>query len=238
MITTIFWNDQDLDLYEYFKWDYLPKTHQEFLKILEILILSEQTQILVVGGTRQDIQRVSKNYNWITLNMYKDIPDEHNEIYKNNNIHITGYSPKNNIHNTKMTAILKYLGKQEKKINIFTEDSEFIIYRPLSQIEDILDDIEDNEVNDNAEDDIIMPPDIGWYMLRNVPLDIMNEFLKTINERVMITYMIDGIDYLIAKSSVSYQKSVSYHNATSITDFALFPSEKKSMIFELVNECR
>lgn len=104
---------------------------------------------------------------------------------------------------------------KEKTINIFNEDSRFLIYRPLVQ--------EDPET------------DIGWYILRGMTTDQKKDIISQLDNDKAITIIIDDEDYLITTTSMNEQNIRSYFTATSIQDFTLFPSDKQMMCFEMLN---
>lgn len=104
---------------------------------------------------------------------------------------------------------------KEKSMNIFTEDSYFLIYRPLDQ-------------NDPGID-------VGWYILRGLPLDERNKIIESLPNDGMITIDIENEDYLVAKTTMNEQNCKSFYHATSVQDLCLYPDEKKYMCFELIN---
>ena len=105
---------------------------------------------------------------------------------------------------------------KENKINIFTEDSRFLICRPADPV-----DIE---------------TDIGWYILRNINSELKNELLHHL-ELVykIITIEIDCEEYLVTSTTMNEQNTRSYYNANSVYDMCLFPDEKKNMMFAMLN---
>ncbi|CAH6421220.1 Arginase family protein [uncultured virus] len=103
---------------------------------------------------------------------------------------------------------------KEKSINIFTEDSEFLIFRPLNQLD---------------------PLDIGWYILRGLNLDKKNEIIKLLEKDQIETICIDNEDYLVTKTTINEQNAKSCYAAQTINDIVLFQSEKMDMTFELIN---
>lgn len=142
---------------------------------------------------------------------------------------IVEFNPQiNNIENAKITRdtirylLTKIFDIKEKSINVFTEDSQFLIYRPLDQ-----DDLHD---------------DIGWYILRGISIKDREELIKLITDDQIITIEIDDNEtmecgtYLITKTSMNEQNEKSYYTAESINDSVLFPQEKVCMMFELVNQ--
>lgn len=115
--------------------------------------------------------------------------------------------------------LIRYLLKKifdikEKSINVFTEDSKFLIYRPLVQ--------EDPE------------SDIGWFILRGIELEKREELMHIIPDDTIISVDIDDDEYLVTKTTITEQNMVSYYTATTINDTALYPQEKACMMFELV----
>lgn len=117
------------------------------------------------------------------------------------------------------TIIRDIFNIKEKSINIFTEDSIFLIYRPVDQIS-----------ND----------DIGWYIVRFMTLKERESFLYNLIDKV-ITITLDDIDLMndlevyVTSTSIKEQNKKSFYTANSIFDYCLFPEEKISMIFELLN---
>ncbi|ARF09683.1 arginase family protein [Indivirus ILV1] len=111
--------------------------------------------------------------------------------------------------------LIKTFNVKEKSINIFTEDSYFLVYRPLEQ-----DDLDN---------------DIGWYILRGLDIETKNSILDRIEHDKIITFDVDDESYLITKTNMNEQNENSYYTAQNINDVALFPQEKALMMFELVN---
>lgn len=124
---------------------------------------------------------------------------------------------------------------KEKKINVFNENSRFLIFRELKQ--------------QNTED-------IGWYILRLLSLNDRQEILKSIEDDKIYTINLNDFDndsddennnnnenddnlidkeILITATTIDDQNMKSYYHAKSIMDCALFPQEKFLMCFELVN---
>lgn len=109
--------------------------------------------------------------------------------------------------------IAKVFDMKESKINIFNEDSYFVIYRPLEQ---------ENE------------QDIGWYILKDIDASTKTEILEQLDDDDIETIDIEGDDYLIAKTTMNEQNKKTYYMAKTINDTTLFPEEKKVMWFELI----
>ncbi len=126
---------------------------------------------------------------------------------------------KNSIKTTKdliRRALVSCFDIKEKSINVFTEDSEFLIFRPLDQ--------------ENPE------ADYGWFILRGLDIPERENIMKKISNDSIVTFNIDGDDYLVAKTTMNEQMKKSYYTCMSINDTVLFPEEKKLMCFELINK--
>ncbi len=118
---------------------------------------------------------------------------------------------------------------KEKKINVFNENSRFLIFRKMKQDSD---------------------DDIGWYILRFISMEERLQMLESIEDSKIYTFdlsdftdensessedeMLDG-EILITATNIDDQQTKSYYTATSIMDCTLFPQEKFLMAFELVN---
>lgn len=120
---------------------------------------------------------------------------------------------------------------KESKINVFNENSRFLIFRELKQ--------KDNN-------------DIGWFILRFIDMDLRKEVLKCIEDDKIYTLNLDDFmieeknvennidddlenDILITATTIDDQNKKSYYLSNSIMDCSLFPQEKFLMGFELVN---
>lgn len=115
--------------------------------------------------------------------------------------------------------VLKHLlNIVEKKINIFNENSKFLIWRPIDQVS---------------------VDDIGWFILRNVSLEMREQLLKQLDGNIITITLEndDGIpvDVLISSTSIHEQELKLYYTAESTYDCTLFPEEKIYMVFELLN---
>lgn len=117
------------------------------------------------------------------------------------------------------TIIKDIFNIKEKSMNVFTEDSRFLIYRPVEQLS-----------ND----------DTGWYIVRFMTLKERETFLQYLIDRV-VTISIDNIDtgtdleVIVTSTSIQEQNQKSFYTAKGILDYCLFPQEKISMTFELLN---
>lgn len=112
-------------------------------------------------------------------------------------------------------CLINILELKEKSINIFNEESEFLIYRPLEQVD--------------------TKNDTGWYIVRGLKLSERNDIMKNVPRDTIISIEIEDEDCLIAKTSISYQQEHPYYDNMSISEMVLFPQEKQHMLFELLN---
>lgn len=115
--------------------------------------------------------------------------------------------------------LLTLVGLKEKKINIFNESSKFLIWRPTEQ----------KSHND-----------IGWFILNGVPLEMREKLIKEIDSDTITTFPIenDGIEEIVFISSTTIEdqeKKSFYDPELTIYDCVLYPAQKVSMMFELLN---
>ena len=107
---------------------------------------------------------------------------------------------------------------KEKTLNIFNNNSRFLIYRPV-QMRD--------------EDDI------GWFILRGLEKNVKEKLLLNINPDKIIDQSVNygdtTIDVLVTSTTINDQNKKSYFSANTIIECCLFPEEKTEMMFELVN---
>ena len=104
---------------------------------------------------------------------------------------------------------------KSSSINIYNEHTRFLIYRPSDQI-----DLED----------------YGWYILTGIPTKTKELLMKSIDNDTITNIEIDDDDYLVTTTTMDEQNNKSYYTANKIVDIVLFPNEKISMMFELVNQ--
>lgn len=122
--------------------------------------------------------------------------------------------------------LVSLLEIKEKKINIFNEHSRFIIYRPMEQTS---------------------MTDVGWYILKGISLELREEVMKSIDDDTIITLDIDlngdgNIEtILLTTTTMSEQENKVFRTNDDTTvnvkiiDCVLYPVEKTSMMFELLN---
>jgi arginase family enzyme len=113
--------------------------------------------------------------------------------------------------------LIKLFNLKTKKINIFDEDTRFLIWRPVIQL---------------SEDDI------GWFILRGISNSQKDELLKEINDTIQTITVDDDngepTDVLVSSTTMNEQHSISYYMVDTIEDCALVPREKVQMMFELL----
>jgi hypothetical protein len=109
---------------------------------------------------------------------------------------------------------------KEKKMNIFNENSRFLIYRPRKQT--------------SVED-------IGWYIVRFMSNSDREAIMDKINDGAIIYINIDTDDdgeeeVMVTTTTMEEQNLKSYFTAKSIDECCLFPKEKMFMGFELIKQ--
>lgn len=155
-----------------------------------------------------DSSSIFSKYMGNILNIIKPIK-EHINILEF--INVTSKKYKNNI----KSIIVDLIDIVERKINIFNEESNILIYRPVHQ-----------------EDDY----DVGWYILRGVSRDIKDTLLEKLCKKKYLTMTVGEDEVFITKTTVNYQNNYTYYDENvKIQDYILFPSEKMDMVFELLN---
>ena len=116
----------------------------------------------------------------------------------------------------------KILNLKQYSINIFNEHTRFLIYKPIDEL--------CIETDDNIGDNY------GWYILRNVPLDMKNDILGKIeDDSIIILDIEDNVQIMVSSTTIYEQNEKCYYTATSCKDCTLYPDEKMAMMFELVN---
>jgi hypothetical protein len=126
-------------------------------------------------------------------------------------ININKKELKNNIRN----IILALTDTIERKINIFNENSEILIYRPVEQ---------DDE------------KDVGWYLLRGISDSTKMDIYNKLTNGITLKVQVDDELIMINKTTMEYQNNMTYYDeAVIVSDKVLFPSEKMDLCFELIN---
>jgi len=109
---------------------------------------------------------------------------------------------------------------KEKKINIFNENSRFLIFKPKQEIFDDID-------------------QIGWYIMRNVDSELKERLLKDIKDGEIIEVQIVDDenfkrDILVSTTTLADQDELSYYLADDYSDKRLYPDEKLDSYFNLL----
>jgi hypothetical protein len=137
---------------------------------------------------------------------------------------ITGYNLKKDMPE-KQLMITSYCAKlplihllkiKEKKINVFNNDTKFLIFR-LTQRE-----------NDQ---------DIGWYILKGASIEFEEKVIKELeltDNNISIFMLDEETPIYISTTTVAEQKEKSFYTATTIHDCALIPEEEQKMVFYLI----
>lgn len=171
----------------------------------------------------------------VTLNDYKegfnnDILKFLLNILKNkvNSIDITGFDDSIDSKSGVQSRLTSELAKsifinifdiKEKKINIYNENSRFLIYRPRKQ---------------KSEEDI------GWFIVRFMDIETKEKILNNIKDGSIIYINIedengDEEEVMITTTTIDEQTAKSYFTAISVDECTLLPQEKMLMWFELIN---
>jgi hypothetical protein len=109
---------------------------------------------------------------------------------------------------------------KEKKINIFNQHTKFIIWRPFNKIS---------------------VDDIGWFIMRGLSNDMKEEFLSKLTLDKITFIEIENDEgqkekILLSSTTIEEQEYTTYYDdMTRVEDCVVFPEEKISMIFELIN---
>jgi arginase family enzyme len=115
---------------------------------------------------------------------------------------------------------LNLTSQPDFKLNVFDEESRFLIFKPLEEIYD-------------------EKYGFGWYILRNINKIMQNEMLSILepDNIIMIDIPDDDNDkhIMISSTSINEQNEKCYYLSESYKDCCLYPDEKLSMCFELVN---
>ena len=112
------------------------------------------------------------------------------------------------------------LNIKEKKINIYNENSRFLIFKPKQEIIDDYD-------------------QIGWYIMRNVDAELKERLLEDIKDGEIIQVQIEDDenikkDILISVTTLADQDELSYYLADDYSDKRLYPDEKLDSYFNLL----
>ena len=187
----------------------------------------------------------------IILEKLKEMNKQHNNIKM---IDITGHylslEDTNPAFRVTIETITKIYSKifdmKEYAINIYNEHTRFLIFKPVAELCIENENIENENIeNENVtnDSDIIelnkMGDNYGWYILRNIPKEDKEEIFKEIeDDSIKITTINENdidIDIMISSTTINEQNEKCYYTANSYKDCTLYPDEKISMMFELIN---
>jgi len=188
----------------------------------------------------------------LDLDQLKIILEKLKEMNKKNNnikmIDITGHylslEDTNPAFRVTIETITKIYSKifdmKEYAINIYNEHTRFLIFKPVAELC-----IENENENENItnDSDIIelnkTGDNYGWYILRNIPKQEKEEIFKEIEDDSIKIITINendiDIDIMISSTTINEQNEKCYYTANSYKDCTLYPDEKISMMFELIN---
>jgi arginase family enzyme len=123
----------------------------------------------------------------------------------------------------------KIFNLKESSLNVFNDYSKFLIYKPIyNSADNSTEEIEEQEENH------------GWFILRGMDLKTRNEILETIGDNIILMTIPDiddnqDIDVMITATTIAEQNEISFYATSDPNDCALFPQEKATMMFELLN---
>lgn len=214
----------------------LKKMSQNIIKIMEKLISQLQYKNIhvVINLSCMDFKSapsvVRESKTGFDIEQIKLVCSYLKKLNRLNGIDITGYNfgsiddeKQHKISNqmtvnTIETIITNIIDIKCKSINIFNEDSKFLIWRKIDDIDQI-----------------------GWYILRCMTLEQREEIIKNIDDDQIIIIPIDddddeknSFDALITVTTLKEQQTKSYYTASSYSECCLFPGEKLNMMFELL----
>ena len=108
---------------------------------------------------------------------------------------------------------------KEKKINIYNENSRFLIFKPKEELYDDID-------------------QFGWYIMRGLDFKLKEELLGKINDGEIIEIEIQDDELkkniLISTTTLEDQDAMSYYLAEDYSDKRLYPDEKIDAYFNLL----
>jgi hypothetical protein len=112
------------------------------------------------------------------------------------------------------------LNIKEKKINIYNENSRFLIFKPKEELHDDID-------------------QFGWYVMREIDSDIKEQLIEKIKDGEIIEIQIEDDnnfkkDILISTTTIADQDELSYYLAEDYSDKRLYPDEKIDAYFNLL----
>ena len=197
---------------------------QPYMIVYDMAVASLDTAPCVSRFLTPDIHTIKKEYlNGFTVSELTCIFSTLNSN-KLAGIDITGYDfriNKNEIPyritcESARIPLSKLLHVKEKKINIFNENTRFLIYKPMK--------------------------DTHWRILNSIPIELREQIMQNIDDDTITTIEIDLNDdgneeyIFISTTTMNEQHAMSsYDNQLDITKCVLYPEEKVSMMFTLLN---
>lgn len=131
----------------------------------------------------------------------------------------------------------KIFDMKEYAINIYNEHTRFLIFKPVGEL--CVENQETEETEDNFIDINKIGDNYGWYILRNIPKEDREEIFKEIDDEsikiITINENGEDIDIMISSTTIYEQNEKCYYTSASYKDCTLYPDEKISMMFELIN---
>ena len=173
---------------------------------------------------------LSEKYNGFNCDQILSILQMINKLNKLHSIDIVNYNlglisdkEKNNVSNSITINTISYIISHlidlpQKKINIFNEDSRFLIWKRLDDIDPI-----------------------GWLILRNIDLDVKEQIINHIdagNDIITIPIFDENnhFEAFVTSTSMKEQYEKSYYASQNVFDCCLYPGEKLNMMFTLLSD--
>jgi arginase family enzyme len=182
----------------------------------------------MASGYAPSVYREHKSKNGFDYDQMLCIVRALKKLEKLNSVDITGYNfglkpdkEKHHIANTLTvrvidTIINSLIDLKQKSINIFDEESRFLIWKRLDDKDPV-----------------------GWLILRGMGLGEKEELIKAIDDDRIITVPINDedevYDAFVTTTTMKEQQEKSYYTAMNVYDCCLYPGEKLNMLFELLN---
>lgn len=185
------------------------------------VIRSNTKNFMILSQVKQIITYFKNNISYLDILGFNESKD--NDIYMYSKI--TG--------ETCRYIMRELFDITENQMNIFTDNSRFLIYRSVEQEETY------SEESDPDNSHILDNPDIGWKIVRFMTLKERDAFIREIGDNIItIEYENENKEInevYITTTTIEEQNMKSYFVAKDIFDCCLFPQEKMFMVFELLN---
>lgn len=174
------------------------------------------------------VHRSNDGKNGFDFDQMKMIVSSFKKLERLNGVDVTGYNfgpikDKEKHHTSNMLTVKtiemitsSLVCLKQKSINIFNEESRFLIWKRVDD-EDL----------------------VGWLILRGMNLQEREDMITEIGDDRIITVPVpdDGemYDAFVTVTTMKEQQEKSYYVAESVYDCCLYPGEKLNMMFELLN---